>query len=201
MTDEAGSPDTERYAPDPLKEGGTVRPITLHGEPVLHARCAEVTSFDDGLATLVKDMYVSMYAARGVGLAANQIGVGLRVFVVDCPDVTGQHVVKHIVNPVLELPPLDERVLHEDDEGCLSVPGPSAELARPNAAVVRGVDVYGNPVEIVGDGLLSRCLQHESDHLEGMVYVDRLSKRARKRVLKEWLEGDSDGHEDEEESL
>lgn len=183
---------------DELSEGGTVRPITLHGEPVLHTRCAEVTAFDDDLITLVKDMYASMYAARGVGLAANQIGVGLRVFVVDCPDVTGEHVVQHVVNPVLELPPLEVRVLHEDDEGCLSVPGPSAELARPNAAVVRGVDVHGNPVELVGSGLLSRCLQHESDHLEGMVYVDRLTKRARKRVLKEWLEG---GFEDEDETL
>ena len=183
---------------DPLSEGGTVRPITLHGEPVLHERCAEVTAFDDELVTLVKDMYASMYAARGVGLAANQIGVGLRVFVVDCPDVSGEHVVQHVVNPVLELPPLAERVLHEDEEGCLSVPGPSAEVARPNASVIRGVDVEGNPVEIVGTGLLARCLQHESDHLEGMVYVDRLSKRVRKRVLKEWQSGD---YEDEDEAL
>ncbi|MCU1592770.1 MAG: peptide deformylase [Frankiales bacterium] len=183
---------------DELSQGGTVRPITLHGEPVLHGRCAEVTSFDEDLITLVKDMYVSMYAARGVGLAANQIGVGLRVFVVDCPDASGEHVVQHVVNPVLELPPLDDRVLDEDEEGCLSVPGPSAAVARPNAAVVRGVDVHGERVEIVGSGLLARCLQHESDHLEGMVYVDRLSKRVRKRVLKEWIEGD---FEDEDETL
>jgi peptide deformylase len=172
--------------PDPLKEGGTARPITLHGEPVLHARCAVVTDFGPDLVTLVQDMYASMYAANGVGLAANQIGVGLRVFVVDCPDTTGEHVIAHVVNPVLELPPVDERALIEDDEGCLSVPGPSAELARPSGAVVRGVDVHGEPVELIGTGLLARCLQHESDHLEGMVYVDRLTKRSRKRVLKEW---------------
>ena len=173
---------------DPLKEGGKARPITLHGTPVLHERCAEVTVFDESLVTLVRDMYASMYEARGVGLAANQVGVGLRVFIVDCPDETEQHVVAHVVNPVLELPV--ERELDEEDEGCLSVPGPSAELARPDRAVVRGVNVYGEPVEIVGTGLLARCLQHESDHLEGMVYVDRLTKRARKRVLKEWLEGE-----------
>ena len=172
--------------PDPLSEGGSARPITLHGEPVLHARCAEVTDFGDELVTLVRDMYASMYAARGVGLAANQVGVGLRVFIVDCPDGSEEHVVAHVVNPILELPA--ERELDEQNEGCLSIPGPSAELARPDHAVVRGVDVFGQPVEIVGTGLLARCLQHESDHLEGMVYVDRLSKRARNRVLKEWAD-------------
>lgn len=179
---------------DPLSEGGTARPITLHGEPVLHARCAEVTSFDDSLVTLVRDMYASMYAADGVGLAANQVGVGLRVFVVDCPDDSDTHVVGHVVNPTLELPA--ERDLDEDLEGCLSVPGPSADLARPSRATVRGVDVYGQPVVLEGTGLLARCLQHECDHLEGMVYVDRLSKRARKRVLREWVEGVSDEDED-----
>ena len=179
---------TDPYARDPLSEGGTARPITLHGEPVLHARCAEVTEFDEELVRLVRDMYASMYAAKGVGLAANQVGVGLRVFVVDCPDETEGHVVAHLVNPTLELP--ENRELEQDDEGCLSVPGPSAELARPDRAVVRGVDVHGQPVTIVGTGLLARCLQHESDHLEGMVYVDRLTKRVRKRVLQEWLEAE-----------
>jgi peptide deformylase len=187
---------------DPLAQGGTARPITLHGEPVLHARCAEVTTFDDDLVTLVRDMYASMYAARGVGLAANQIGVGLRVFVVDCPDDDDEVVVAHVVNPVLELPA--ERVLDDSSEGCLSVPGPSAFLARPDHAVVRGVDVHGEPVVIVGTGLLARCLQHESDHLEGMVYVDRLSRRERKRVLRQWEDGswrdEEDDEEDDEES-
>jgi len=169
--------------PDPLSEGGTARPITMHGTPVLHAPCAEVTAFDDELVTLVRDMYASMYEARGVGLAANQVGVGLRVFVVDCPDADEERVVAHVVNPELELPAV--RSLDDDAEGCLSVPGPSSNVARPNHAVVRGVDVHQNPVEIVGDGLLARCLQHESDHLEGTVYVDRISAKERKRVLKE----------------
>ena len=169
--------------PDPLSEGGTARPITMHGEPVLHRRCAEVTAFDEELFTLVKDMYASMYEAHGVGLAANQIGVGLRVFVVDCPNDEDERVVAHVVNPSLELPA--ERTLDDDAEGCLSVPGPSSNVARPDHATVRGVDVHGNPVTIEGTGLLARCLQHECDHLEGMVYVDRISAKERKRVLAE----------------
>ena len=168
---------------DPLSEGGSVRPITMHGTPVLHERCAEVTVFDDELVTLVKDMYASMYAANGVGLAANQVGVGLRVFVVDCPNGEDERVVAHVVNPELEY--VGERVLDDDLEGCLSVPGPSSSVARPNYAVVRGVDVHQNPVEIIGNGLLARCLQHETDHLDGTVYVDRISAKERKRVLKE----------------
>jgi peptide deformylase len=155
----------------------------MHGTPVLHQRCAEVTSFDEDLVTLVRDMYASMYAAQGVGLAANQIGVGLRVFVVDCPNDDEERVVAHIVNPVLELPV--ERSLDDDAEGCLSVPGPSSDVARPDRATVRGVDVHGNPVVIEGTGLLARCLQHETDHLDGMVYVDRISAKERKRVLAE----------------
>jgi len=155
----------------------------MHGTPVLHTRCAEVTAFDEDLVTLVKDMYASMYEAHGVGLAANQVGVGLRVFVVDCPNDEQERVVAHVVNPVLELP--THRTLDDDLEGCLSVPGPSSNVARPDRATVRGVDVHGNPVTIEGTGLLARCLQHESDHLEGTVYVDRISKKERKRVLAE----------------
>ena len=176
---------------------GVVHPITLHGEPVLHTPCAPVTEFDDALKQLVADMFVSMEAANGVGLAANQIGVGLRVFVVDCPNADKERVVAHVVNPVLELP--TGRSLDDDAEGCLSVPGPYADLARPDTATVHGVDVNGNPVTIVGTGLLARCLQHETDHLNGMVYVDRLSKKERKRVLRELEDGSWRDDEDEEE--
>ena len=176
---------------------GVVHPITLHGEPVLHRPCAPVTAFDDALRQLVADMFVSMAAANGVGLAANQIGVSARVFVVDCPDASGEHVVAHVVNPVLELPA--ERVLDDDAEGCLSVPGPYADLARPDTATVRGVDVDGQPVTIVGSGLLARCLQHECDHLDGTVYVDRLSRRERKRVLRELEDGSWRDEEDDDE--
>ena len=163
---------------------GVVRPITVYGDPVLHRPCAAVPPGHEGLRQLVADMFASMYAAEGVGLAANQIGVGLRVFVVDCPDLAGNRVVAHIVNPVLELPP-GRRELHESREGCLSVPGAAATLARPVLARVTGTDVDGGPITIEGTGVLARCLQHECDHLDGTVYVDRLSRRDRKAALAE----------------
>jgi peptide deformylase len=160
---------------------GVARPITLYGDPVLHRPCETVAPGHPGLDRLVADMFASMYAADGVGLAANQIGVGLRVFVVDCPDAAGNRVVAHVVNPVLHLPAL--RDLHESSEGCLSVPGASAMLARPTLASVTGTDIDGNPVSIEGMGVLARCLQHECDHLTGTVYVDRLPRRTRKDAL------------------
>ncbi|NAZ87316.1 peptide deformylase [Kineococcus sp. T90] len=162
---------------------GTAHPITTHGTPVLHRRCTPVTALDDGLVQLVADMFASMAAADGVGLAANQIGVDARVFVVDCPDEDGEHVVAHVVNPVLHLPTGRRRRLDLDGEGCLSVPGQYADLARPDRCEVTGVDVHGQPVRLVGTGLLARCLQHECDHLEGVVYVDRLPAGQRVEVL------------------
>jgi peptide deformylase len=166
---------------------GVVHPITRYFTPVLHRPTTPVTSFDDDLVQLVADMFASMDAADGVGLAANQIGVDARVFVVDCPDdateETGENVVAHVVNPVLELPTGRRRRLDLDDEGCLSVPGEYAELARPDKATVTGRDVHGNRVKIVGTGLLARCLQHESDHLDGVVYVDRLPAEQRAGIL------------------
>lgn len=173
-----------------LGVAGNVRPIVQVGDPVLATRCAEVTDFDDALVQLIADMFASMYAAEGVGLAANQIGVGLRVFVYDCHDAQDRWFRGVVVNPALELP--QERHLDSDDEGCLSVKGQFTPLARPDFATVRGVDHSGEPVEISGDGLLARCLQHEYDHLEGMLYIDRLSARRRKKVLKAWEESRAD---------
>jgi peptide deformylase len=164
---------------------GEVRPIVRYGDPVLHQACAPVERFDDKLRRLVADMFATMAAADGVGLAANQVGIGLRVFVIDCPDSDGRRVVAHVVNPELEVPEVEGRVLDVSDEGCLSLPGPYAELGRPDRAVVTGVDVDRTPVRIEGTGLLARCLQHESDHLDGVVFVDRLPRRARRRVLAE----------------
>lgn len=142
--------------------------------------------FDEELQQLVADMFASMAAAEGVGLAANQIGVDARVFVVDCPDATDTHVVAHVVNPVLHLP--DGRELDVDSEGCLSVPGVRADVGRPATASVTGVDMFGKPVRIDGTGLLARCLQHESDHLDGLLYVDRLPAKQRKRLLSDSAE-------------
>jgi peptide deformylase len=150
---------------------------------VLHRPCRAVIAFDGELAALVDDMFASMYAADGVGLAANQIGVDLRVFVFDCPDADDRTVVGHVVNPVL-VPEDGPRELDEDSEGCLSVLGQHADLARPATATVTGVDRDGQPVTYQGTGMLARCFQHETDHLEGILYVDRLPRRARKKVLK-----------------
>jgi peptide deformylase len=165
-------------------ETGTARPIVHYGEPVLHRPCAPVESFDAALADLVADMFASMYAANGVGLAANQIGVDARVFVLDCEDADGERTVAAVVNPVLVLPP-PPRELMVGEEGCLSVPGPFTDTPRSATAVVEGFDPAGNPVRIEGTGTLARCLQHETDHLDGTVYVDRLPAKTRKRMLAE----------------
>ncbi len=164
--------------------GGTVRPIVQVGDPVLRVTCTEVTEFDAALAELVDDLFASMYAADGVGLAANQVGRAVRVFVYDCADEDG---VRHrgvVVNPRLALPDVPERVLDEDAEGCLSILGESADLARPDRAVVTGFDATGAPVAVVGTGMLARCLQHEVDHLDGGLYIDRLSLLQRRRILR-----------------
>ena len=167
------------------RERGTVRPITVVGNPVLHAPCATVTEFDDSLTALIDDMFASQRAASGVGLAANQIGVPLRVFVYDCPDDEDVRHVGHVVNPVIEELPPSERHLDDNNEGCLSVPGAYMELARPDVAVVSGQDLHGEPVRVRGTGYFARCLQHETDHLNGYLYIDRLSKRERKDVLQQ----------------
>jgi peptide deformylase len=168
-----------------LPGGGTVRPITRWGEPVMHAPCEPVTDYDDGLHALVADMVATMYAADGVGLAANQVGVSLRVFVFDCPD-KDQVAQKGVVcNPVLTVPEGRERKLDESDEGCLSLPGAFVASARPDFARVEGFDENGEPVAYEGTGVLARCLQHETDHLDGVVFADRLADRMRKRLYKE----------------
>ncbi|WP_165989476.1 peptide deformylase [Streptomyces sp. YIM 98790] len=166
------------------RERGTVRPITVVGNPVLHRECREVTEFGAELAALVDDMFASQRAAEGVGLAANQIGVDLKVFVYDCPDDDGVRHVGVVCNPVLEELPADRRRLAEENEGCLSVPTAYCELARPDYAVVRGQDLQGNPIRVQGTGYFARCLQHETDHLHGRLYIDRLSKRDRRKALK-----------------
>ncbi|MDP5184064.1 peptide deformylase [Blastococcus sp. BMG 814] len=167
---------------------GVARPIVTYGSnPVLHRRCTEVTAFDDGLRRLVLDMFASMEAADGVGLAANQIGVDARVFVIDCPDADGEDVVGYVVNPVLTVlqPVGDDPADEVTEEGCLSVPGPYAELPRAFRARVDGVDLHGDPVTIEATGMAARCLQHEVDHLDGTVYVDRLPAELRERLLAE----------------
>ena len=161
---------------------GTAQPVTRYGAPVLHRPCALVASFGADLEALMEDMFASMYAANGVGLAANQIGVGLRVFVYDCPDASGENQVGHVVNPVLTASGAFARRV-TDTEACLSVPGQQAEVSRTTVATVTGTDVRGRPVCVSGTGLLARCLQHETDHLRGVVYVDLLPAGERTAIL------------------
>ena len=161
---------------------GVARPIRLFGDPVLRTPTDEVVQFDEPLSRLVDDMFASMYAADGVGLAANQIGVSLSVFVYDCPDASGQRQVGHVVNPRLVSTGGE---IDEDTEGCLSVPGLHYENARASYAAVEGVDLTGAPVRVAGDGVLARCLQHETDHLDGLLFLDRLHGRTKRRAMRE----------------
>lgn len=172
------------------RSNGQVRPITRWGTPVMHEQTRPVEVFDDELRTLVADMFATMEAAEGVGLAATQVGLGLSVFVYECPDE--DMVVRRgvVCNPVVTLPEGKERVLDSSEEGCLSHPGGYAAVSRPDRAVCRGQNEFGEPVEVVGTGLLARCLQHETDHLNGTVYGDRISSRARRRLDKEVAELD-----------
>ncbi|WP_420847703.1 peptide deformylase [Natronosporangium hydrolyticum] len=168
---------------------GTVRRITVVGEDVLHRRCQPVTEFGtDELATLIDDMFATMYAAEGVGLAANQVGVDLQLFVYDCADEQGVRHVGHIANPALDDLPAPDRTLEDGSEGCLSVPGPYRTVSRPDRAVVRGVDQHGAPMVLEGTGYFARCLQHETDHLFGRLYIDRLAAKERRSALREMAE-------------
>lgn len=168
-----------------LPTGGSVRPIVKWGTPVMHRPQRRVEAFDESLRSLAADMVATMYAADGVGLAACQIGEDVAMYVFDCPDADGRRVVGVVCNPVLTLPEGSARTLDEDDEGCLSLPGAFAECARPDFAAVDGVGLDGEPVHFEGDGLLARCLQHETDHLFGTVFGDRISSRSRKKLHKQ----------------
>ena len=176
---------TEVSTESRLPGGGTVRPITRWGEPVMHRTQEPVTEFGEELRSLVADMVATMYAADGVGLAACQIGVDRSVFVFDCPDADGVRRQGVVCNPELYLPEGKDRRLDEGDEGCLSFPGAFVPCARPDYAEVRGQGLEGDPVHHAGTGLLARCLQHETDHCQGRVFGDRLPKRAYKQLRRQ----------------
>lgn len=159
----------------------SIRRVVMYGDPVLHEPAREVTDFGAELAELIDDMFDTLAVANGVGLAAPQVGVGLRVFVYDCPDDAGVRQRGHVVNPELTTSGPTE----ESDEGCLSVPGPYHELSRPTEATVTGLDKDGRPVTVSGTGYFARCLQHETDHLNGLLYVDHLPRNRKRKVLRE----------------
>ena len=156
----------------------TIRPICIYGEPVLHERAKEVTVFDKNLRILVRDMFETMDKAPGVGLAAPQIGVGLRIFVYDYADDDDNERRGVIINPILEISEIADEHADEDldSEGCLSVPGERFPLKRAERAIISGVDLDQKPIRIEADGWFARVFQHEFDHLDGTLYVDRLEE-------------------------
>ncbi|MBP2401587.1 peptide deformylase [Streptomyces syringium] len=160
---------------------GHVRPMRLLGDQGLRTPCEEVTDFGAELAKLIEDMYATMYAARGVGLAANQIGVPLRVFVYDCPDDEDRRHLGHLVNPRLVTADGD---VFPGPEGCLSLPGLEAGTPRFDHAVVEGFTADGSPTRVSGTGFFARCLQHECDHLDGGLYIDHVTGLRRRRALR-----------------
>ncbi|NOV95983.1 peptide deformylase [Isoptericola halotolerans] len=172
--------------PAQVPEGrrGRVQRITEIGEPVLHtpARKVEELSTPE-LARLVEDLFTTMEVAQGVGLAAPQIGVDLRVFVYDLTDERGDRHVGHVVNPELEIDTSADLITEE--EGCLSVPGAYVPLARRGAASVRGVDQHGGPVQLEAVGFLARCFVHEAQHLDGTLYWDHLSAADQQDALRQ----------------
>lgn len=159
-----------------------VREVRLFGDPVLLSKADTVTDFDGTLSHLIDDMLDTMDAHQGVGLAANQVGVLQRVFVYDCEGTRG-----HIVNPKWEA--IGEETLHES-EGCLSIPGVNAPVTRHAQVRVTGQDRHGTPVSFEAEGLLARCVQHESDHLDGVLFLKRLQGDERKAAMRELREQD-----------
>jgi peptide deformylase len=158
-----------------------IQPIRLFGDPVLRTAAIEVVDFDRELRRLIEDLTDTMLGAPGAGLAAPQIGVGLRAFTWHVDGEVG-----HLVNPVLDL----SEETQDGAEGCLSIPGLSIDCRRALRVVARGFDMYGEPVTIEGSELLARALQHETDHLDGVLFLDRLTPENRKLAMKEIRESD-----------
>jgi len=164
----------------------TVLPIRLFGDPVLRTPADPVTDFDKQLRQLVADLAETMLDAPGAGLAAPQIGVGLRVFTYHVDDAQSGH----LINPVLHFP---NEETQDGAEGCLSIPGLSWDCVRRENVVAHGQNMYGDPITVEGTAKLSRCIQHETDHLDGVLFVDRLDTATRKAALKEIREAEWSG--------
>jgi peptide deformylase len=155
----------------------TIQPIRLFGDPVLRTPADPVVTFDKELRKLVKDLTATLLDEGGAGLAAPQIGVGLRVFAFDVDDTVG-----HLINPELHFPDEEEQ---DGPEGCLSIPGIYIDTKRRMNVVAKGFNEFGEPVRLVGTGMMARCCQHETDHLDGVLFVDRLDPEARKEAMRQ----------------
>ena len=167
----------------------SVREVRYLGDPVLREMCREVEAIDDDVRALVDDLLETMYAEDGIGLAAPQIGVPLRVFVYDVRDDELDPGV--LVNPRI----VEATGKQKEVEGCLSIPGLDEVVERSGQVVVEGLDRDGEPVRIEATGLLSRCLQHENDHLDGVLFIDRVSPLKRRMLLKKWSKTDEAGRQ------
>jgi peptide deformylase len=153
----------------------SIKHIRIFGDPVLRTPAIEVVDFDKELRQLVKDLTDTMVDAPGAGLAAPQIGVGLRVFTFHIDDVLG-----HLINPSLDL----SSEMQDGEEGCLSFPGIFFDTPRAMRLVAKGFNEYGEPVTLEGTELMARCIQHETDHLDGILFIDRMDKAQRKMAMK-----------------
>ena len=160
-----------------------VRPVRIYGDPALREKAREVTAVDETVRGLIADMQETMRAYNGVGLAANQVGVPQRILVVDVPVDEETRVSHALVNPVID----QKTGTDNGEEGCLSIPGIYADVKRSRHVRVRGLDEHGHPVEFHAEGYLARALQHEMDHLDGVLFVDRLSPLKR-QFLRQALE-------------
>jgi peptide deformylase len=158
-----------------------IQPIRLFGDPVLRTPAVPVTDFDKELQRLVADLTDTMLNAPGAGLAAPQIGVGLRVFTWHVEGETG-----HLVNPTLDL----SEEIQDGPEGCLSLPDLTFDCKRALSVVAKGFNMYGDPVAVEGSEMLARAIQHETDHLDGVLFIDRLDREARKAAMKAIREAD-----------
>jgi len=163
-----------------------VLPIRITGDPVLHSPALPVETIDDDLRSLVRDLFETMDAAPGVGLAAPQVGVPLRLFTYGWVDEAGTRWRGVAINPELWItpPPAGEPDLDEESEGCLSFPGERFGLRRAERAILRATDLDGQPFEIAAEGWLARIFQHEYDHLDGTIYTDRLGEKDQRIVAK-----------------
>jgi peptide deformylase len=150
------------------------RNILVYPDPFLARKAAPVTAVDDRVRTLIRDMFETMYAAEGVGLAAPQVGVGKRVIVLDVSAVDENVPPMAVINPEI----VERKGSVAGEEGCLSVPGVQGEVCRAETVVVRGLDGEGKPLQLQAGGILSRALQHEIDHLDGILFIDRISSTA-----------------------
>lgn len=166
-----------------------MREVRYLGDPVLREMCREVETVGDDVRALVDDLLETMYAEDGIGLAAPQIGVPLRVFVYDVREDEVEPGV--LVNPRI----VEATGKQKEVEGCLSIPGLDEVVERSGHVVVEGLDRDGEPVRIEATGLLSRCLQHENDHLDGVLFIDRVSPLKRRMLLKKWSKMDESGRQ------